>query len=244
MKAILYICHGSRVKVSQVEAVNFVEKCKTLRNEPIQEYCFLELAEPTISQAIERCIELGATSIQAIPVLLLTAAHAKHDIPLELDNALSKYPSIELKYGKPIGVHPQLINLLHERILQTMQQIDYNTKILMIGRGSSDLDVKRDLSIIAQRLEGKLNHPVDICFLTGCEPYFHDVIANINTSIVERVLIVPYFLFTGILLNGINRTVNEFSEKLNCRFYICDYLGHSPHVLQALNDRINELIVK
>lgn len=241
MEAVLYICHGSRLKSALSEATEFVERCKSIRHEPIQQYCFLELAQPTISQAIGRCVELGATQIRAIPVLLLTAAHAKVDIPLELEETMEKFPQVHLQLGKPIGVHTELIDLLKERIQQTHVPITSNSKVLVVGRGSSDLDVKRDLSRIAIKLQEKLQHPVETCFLTGCKPYFKELIEELDHSEVERIFIVPYFLFTGLLINGIRKTVEEYEQKNNCEYVLCDYLGKSSVVVNAFNERINEI---
>ena len=63
MQAVLYVAHGSRVKAGIQEAYRFVEKVKGKTGVKIQELCFLELAEPSISQGIKNCMLKGATSI-------------------------------------------------------------------------------------------------------------------------------------------------------------------------------------
>jgi len=242
MDAVLYICHGSRLKEACDEAVEFVEKCKKLRTEPIQIHCFLELAEPTITQAIKMCVERGATKIHAIPVLLLSAAHAKHDIPLELDEALKEYPFVEFKFGNPIGVQTSLVDLLAEHIKETGKQVTARSKIWIVGRGSTDVDVKRDLGTIAMALETKIHHPVETCFLTGCKPYFTDVMNKIDDE-VDQVFILPYFLFTGLLMKGIQKNIEKSGEKNTCEYILCDYLGSSDVIVSALNERINEMML-
>ncbi|MEM5594965.1 CbiX/SirB N-terminal domain-containing protein [Niallia circulans] len=78
MEAILYICHGSRVKEASEQAVSFIEKCMKINGfKGIQEYSFLELSDPSIEEGFQKCVEKGASTIYIIPVLLLTAAHAK-----------------------------------------------------------------------------------------------------------------------------------------------------------------------
>lgn len=242
MEAVLYICHGSRLQAARDEAIAFVERCKSLRSEPIQEYGYLELAVPTISQAISQCIAKGATKIRAIPVLLLTAAHAKIDIPEELGKVLEQFPSIKLEFGKPIGVHPYLLEVLVKRIEQTSKTITEKSKVLLVGRGSSDLDVKRDLTTIANLLGGKIKHPVEPCFLTGCSPLFSEMMENLKyNSEVNQVFIVPYFLFTGLLMKGIERTIKQCTEGNSAEFILCHYLGDCSEVAEALNERIDEI---
>ena len=41
MKAILYICHGSRLKAAKEEAVAFITSCMNHVEASIQEICFL-----------------------------------------------------------------------------------------------------------------------------------------------------------------------------------------------------------
>lgn len=40
MKAVLYICHGSRLQAAKEEAVTFVSSCMKRVSAPIQELCF------------------------------------------------------------------------------------------------------------------------------------------------------------------------------------------------------------
>ncbi|MGM2836781.1 CbiX/SirB N-terminal domain-containing protein, partial [Bacillus cereus group sp. Bce025] len=56
MKAILYICHGSRLKAAKEEAVAFITSCMNRVEASIQEICFLELASPTIDEGFRTCV--------------------------------------------------------------------------------------------------------------------------------------------------------------------------------------------
>lgn len=87
MQAILYVAHGSRVKAGVEQAKIFLKSVQQEIEIPIQEICFLELATPTIADGIASCINRGATAIAIVPILLLAAQHAKHDIPSEIDKA-------------------------------------------------------------------------------------------------------------------------------------------------------------
>ena len=145
MNAVMYVCHGSRVPAAREQAVAFIEKCMSQSITPIQEYCFLELAAPTIEDAFKSCINKGARTIVVVPVLLLTAAHAKKDIPNELARLGSIFPEVTIKYGDPISVHPKMIEALVERISEIGETTTENSMVLLVGRGSSDPDVKQGL---------------------------------------------------------------------------------------------------
>jgi sirohydrochlorin ferrochelatase len=242
MEAILYICHGSRVKEATAQAVDFIQTCMKNQSNIIQEYCFLELANPTIEDAYAACVKRGATKIIAIPVLLLTAAHAKHDIPEVLRKMNHNYPNVELKYGRPIGVSEKMVDILVERLQETNEKIQENSLVLLVGRGSSDPDVKRDLRNIADLLEDRLpNIRVEDCYLTAASPSFTDALEKAKHAQANQVFIIPYLLFTGLLMQSMQTKIEEINQEGGQNFVLCRYLGYHSKIEQALEERIQEL---
>ena len=69
--------------------------------------------------------------------MLLTANHAKKDIPEIVKPLQIKYPHIVFSYGKPFGIHQKLIAQIYERIEEQTTEITSDAEILLIGRGSS-----------------------------------------------------------------------------------------------------------
>ena len=135
---------------------------------PIQEICFLELASPSVDEGITKCVERGATKIAVVPILLLTANHANEDIPFEIEVGKIMYPDVEFTYGKAFGIHPKIVDSLYDRVIEQQVPIDEEAQVLLVGRGSSDQAVKRDLTEIAQLLAKKYPFKqVDVCFLYG-----------------------------------------------------------------------------
>jgi sirohydrochlorin ferrochelatase len=238
MQAVLYVCHGSRVKEACEQARFFVAQSMEKVAAPIQEVCFLELASPSIAEGFASCVDKGATSIAVVPVLLLTAAHAKVDIPQELQAVQRQYPHVSITYGQPFGVHEQIIPILLERI--GMKNIGEDAMVLLVGRGSSDPDVKRDMKRIAALLQAA--HPfqkVDICFLAAAEPNFEEGIQGALLHGHKQVFVVPYLLFTGILMKGMERTVRRFARE---ELILCSYLGYHPNLQTVLSERAEEAI--
>jgi sirohydrochlorin ferrochelatase len=242
MQALLLICHGSRLKEGSNEARMFVEQCIDNIDIPIIEICFLELAEPSIKKGFESCIKKGATNIAVVPVLLLSANHAKNDIPDELIALRNQYPAVEITYGRPFGVHESISELLWEKISNKVSDLKDTSHILLIGRGSSDPDVKRDLELIAQQLQERYRVPqIQACFLTGSKPKFEDALTKSHEA-CEQIVIVPYLLFTGLLLKGINKTINEYKRHNEKEVIICEALGYHPILRKVLQTRINETL--
>ena len=116
MQGVLYVSHGSRVAEAVEEATSLIERVQAKVNIPLQETCFLELADPDISEGFRKLVHQGATEISVIPVLLLSAGHYYKDIPVEIERLKTQFPNIKINYGKPLGVQKRLTEILKQRL--------------------------------------------------------------------------------------------------------------------------------
>ncbi|MDQ0214030.1 sirohydrochlorin ferrochelatase [Oikeobacillus pervagus] len=240
MKAVLYICHGSRVKEGCNQAIEFVRQTKTNVNIPIQEVCFLELAKPTIEEGVTRCVRQGATDMIAIPVFLLAAGHVKHDIPAELNRLRNKFPFVRIHYGQPFGVHEKIIDILLERMEEQLGEIQEDAAILLVGRGSSDPDTLRDFQKITQFFRYKTNFSdVNKCFLVAATPSFNQALTQALKRNSSQIIIVPYLLFSGLLMKRMKKTIQ--SLETSQEIILCNYLGYHPLLQQVLIERVQQV---
>ncbi|MGG1632678.1 sirohydrochlorin chelatase [Rossellomorea sp. NRS-1567] len=237
-RAVLYVCHGSRIRKAREEAIDFIKRCQNQVEVEIQEISFLELASPSIEEGFKACVEKGASHVSVVPLLLLTAVHAKKDIPDEIQNCQEAYPWITVTYGKPIGVHDKMAESVIKKI-RDAASIDSSTVAVLIGRGSSDPDVTKDLGALAELVQAKTKlADVRTCYLTAASPSFSDTLESVkNTD--GNVIFIPYLLFTGLLMKGIER---EISQTENAHIILGDYLGYDPLVEEAFLDRVNETL--
>lgn len=238
MQAILYIGHGTRLKEGVEEALHFIEETKKQVDISIQEIAFLELAEPNILQGIKNCVKRGATRIMIAPILLLTAQHAKEDIPAEVEKARDIYPNIHFTVGRPFGIHEKLIDTLYKRITEQHCEILPDVDVLLVGRGSSDEAVIQDMSEISNQLQRKFGfHSVRACFLYGSGPSFEDTMIRLKEQDVKQLFIVPYLLFSGLLSKGIQKKVKALELDAS-RIILCNSLGYDRNVQQVLIERV------
>ncbi|CAM9390750.1 unnamed protein product [Discosporangium mesarthrocarpum] len=73
----------------------------------------MELAEPTIEQAFERCVAAGAESVVCHPFFLSPGRHVTADIPALMEAAAKKHPGVGWVVSKPLGLQelmPQLMD--------------------------------------------------------------------------------------------------------------------------------------
>jgi sirohydrochlorin ferrochelatase len=82
---------------------------------PIVEVGFMECNEPTIPEAIDTCVERGATRVVAVPYFLHTGTHVADDLPTLLEEAQARHPGVEFRMGDYIGLSPRLTDLLAAR---------------------------------------------------------------------------------------------------------------------------------
>lgn len=240
MEAVLYVAHGTRVKQGIDEAIQFIAQVKKSVHTTIQEISFLELAQPDIVDGVRRCVQQGATHIAVVPILLLTANHAKLDIPEELAKAQQLFPRVTFTLGQPLGIHPKLLDSLEERLFA--QPVETDAHIFLIGRGSSDPTPKKDLSNIARRLSLRTQRHVDVCFLYGVGPTFEDTLQHIQQQhITAPIYIIPYLLFSGLLQQHIEKTIHTL-QFTTANITLCAPLGYDQNVQAVVAQRTLETL--
>ena len=57
---------------------------------------FLEIAKPSIPEAIETCAEEGAGQIVVLPLMFFPGKHVKEHIPTFIQDARKKYPDLDM----------------------------------------------------------------------------------------------------------------------------------------------------
>ncbi|WP_165820867.1 sirohydrochlorin chelatase [Pueribacillus theae] len=242
MKAVLYVAHGSRMKEAVQETSVFVKKMMKRVDVPIQTLCFIELAKPTIQEGIAQCIEEGATHIAVVPILLLKAGHAKRDIPQEIAKAKETFPHVSFSYGRPFGVHESMIDVLVERIKEQQTRILPESRVLLVGRGSSDPSVLADFYKIKERLSKKLNvASINVCYLAAAEPHLHEGLHQEIKSDAKQIFIVPYLLFTGLLMKSLEEKIKSI-ESRNQTFILCKHMGYHEKIAGLFLNRVQEAL--
>ncbi|MFC0270559.1 sirohydrochlorin chelatase [Metabacillus herbersteinensis] len=248
MKAVLFVGHGSRDKEGNEQVRGFIEKMKPQFDSTlIIETCFLEFVHPTVNEGIDLCIEKGATHVVVIPIMLLQAGHSKIHIPAAIDEAKIKYPLVQFTYGRPIGIHLDAIDILKMRLEETgelNENPDPHTAILLLGRGGSDPDANSDLYKITRLLWEKTNFKiVETAFMGVTSPSTSEGVERCKMLGATKVVILPYFLFTGILIKRLEEMIVEFqSQYPNIGFKLAEYFGFHPKLQTILIDRAQEAL--
>jgi sirohydrochlorin ferrochelatase len=210
MKAILYIGHGTRSKKGAEEAKSFLQRVMLRMTVPIQEISFLELTEPSIEAGFRRCVERGATEITVVPIFLLAAGHIKEDIPTALSSLQVWYPNVQVNVRNPFGVKDKILDSISELVRTAAGTVTARDSLLIVGRGSSDSSIHNSFKMIAEGLQERLKtDQVSVCYLAATEPRLQEGLEAISETTVGRVIVIPYLLFSGLLLNEVDQKVRK-----------------------------------
>ena len=81
----------------------------------------MELAEPSIATAFDKCVKMGATKIICHPYFLSRGRHVQEDIPALLLAASSNHENIEYVITEPLGMQDELTNAIDLCIKKALQ---------------------------------------------------------------------------------------------------------------------------
>jgi sirohydrochlorin cobaltochelatase len=247
MDAVLVVGHGSRDPEGNVEVRQFVAAMQSELGVPIVETCFLEFERPTVRDGLEACAAKGATRVMVIPLMLFSAGHSKIHIPVEIDSIRGKYPQVEFIYGRPIGIHNQVLEILTSRLAElglNPKEEQQDTVVLVVGRGSSDPDANSDLFKMSRLFWERLNvNTVETAFMGVTDPLVEKGIERCIKLGARKIVVMPYFLFTGILIKRMDTMLQEFQENYpEVEFRMTEYFGFHPLLAHVIKDRVKEAL--
>lgn len=115
-RAIVLIDHGSRRAEANAMLDAVAEALRRRVPERIVAVAHMELAPPSLADAVETCVAAGAREIVVHPYFLAPGAHATRDIPEQAAAVAARHPDVSLRVSEPLGVHEGLIDAILARV--------------------------------------------------------------------------------------------------------------------------------
>ena len=263
--ALLLMAHGSKDAAGQQElqALKTAVRAATSgRSVALGVLEYPGLRVPAISDAADRLVADGAQVIVAVPVLLLQAGHGKLDMPQQFAQIRVRHPDVRCLLAQPLMPHPLLRAVVQERLEQCITQHQWlsesasadevaggthsnhasDTAVLLVGRGSHDPAANSDLFKIARLLSEEYGYPlVEACFISQATPGVPEGIGRCVALGTRSVVVVPYFLHTGILVQRIHAQVRETQQQYpTVPLRVAEHLGNHPCLIRLLLLRARE----
>ena len=239
---LLIVGHGSRDPRGAGEFHELVSLVRDRVPVPV-EGGFIELSRPPISECVNRLKGSGAREISAVPLMLLAAGHAKDDVPATLVREKMTHPDLDFHYGRALGIRPELLELMDERISAVVPEEEKEgTAVIIVGRGSSDPDANSDLAKMARLFfEGRPYPLVETAFVSLAPPSVTEALERCRRLGAGRVAVFSYFLFTGVLEERIREQSKDFAEDnpgVEVRY--AGYFGPDARVAALVMERYRE----
>ncbi len=114
MRSLVLVAHGSRREASNQEVRHVAEQLQARAMDVFDRVtaAYLELAGPTIPEAIENCIRAGADEVVVIPYFLAAGRHMSDDIPAIIEAAREAHPDVSIRVTPYVGAAPGVVDLL------------------------------------------------------------------------------------------------------------------------------------
>jgi len=244
---ILLVGHGSRAESGNKEVQQFAEQWQQRNPGWNIEVCFIEFAEVLLAEGLEKAAS-GAKRVIAVPLILNAAAHVKLEIPEAIDQAREKFPDVEFIYAKHLGVTEEIRAVMHRRLSHVHHQLKHpdpkTTGVVLLGRGSSDMVANSEVAKLARQLfEGAEHDLVEIAFTGITYPRLETVVQRQVRLGMMQVIILPYYLFDGRLIQRIKEQVEGLEKQYpQIRFGLADYIGFESEIFQLMDQRVNDCL--
>ncbi|MBW0001176.1 MAG: precorrin-8X methylmutase [Verrucomicrobia bacterium] len=242
--------HGSRDPEGVLDFEGLVRLIK--RRVPGQQHVthgYLEFARPTIAEAVRANIAAGSRKLSIVPAVLLAATHAKNDLPSEVLALRREFPEVGIHYGAPLHLHPLVLRLFRERIIQAEAQSSSVVKraetcLVVVGRGTTDPDANSDVSKLARMLEEGLGLGASfVCYAGTARPSVAEGLRLAARLGLPRIVVAPFLLFTGVLLKRVHAAADELAQRSRGHEVLkCDPLGADSHLADAFLERAAESV--
>jgi sirohydrochlorin cobaltochelatase len=241
--------HGSR----DAEAVREFQALAGAVAERLPQYRvesgFLEFARPVIADGLDALHRGGVRRILAVPGMLFAAGHVKNDIPSVLNEYSGRHPDIDIRLGRDLAVDTKLTRAAGARIETALSGVDdrvsrTDTLLMVVGRGTSDPDANSNISKVTRLLwEGMGFGWAETAYSGVTFPLVEPALEHAARLGYRRIVVFPYFLFTGVLVKRIyDATARVAARHRDIEFVTAPYLGDHPLVLEAVCDRVDEIL--
>jgi len=209
---------------------------------------YLEFARPTIRDGLEELMARGGRRILAVPAMLFAASHVKNDLPWEINSFAAANPSVELRFGRELAIEPKLLAAAAQRIeageraaRRAVPRSD--TLLVVVGRGTTDPDVNSNIAKLARMLwEGMGFGWAEAAFSGVAEPRVEDGLRRAVRLGFPRIVVFPYFLFTGVLVKRIyDAAARVAADHPEVEFLCAPYLSDHALVLDCFVERAHEI---
>jgi len=250
VKTGLMICgHGSRDSDAVAQFNRLAGHLRLRLPEYDIESGFLEFAKPVLREGLDKLMERGAKRILCLPGMLFAAGHVKNDLPSEVNEFAADNPGIDVRYGRELAIDRRLLKAASERIEEAEAAAQTkvareDTLLMVVGRGTNDSDANSNVCKVARMLwEGMGFGWAEVSYSGVTTPLVDAGMEKAVKLGFKRIIVFPYFLFTGVLVRRIYDWADEAAAThTGVEILKAGYLNDHPLLLETFADRVGEML--
>ncbi len=114
---VLVVAHGSRAADANDAHRRLVAELGARTARPVRA-AFLELAEPSIPEAIDAAVADGAAEVAVLPYFLHPGRHLARDLPAIVADADARHPGSRVHLTESFGARPELLDVLAAQVAE------------------------------------------------------------------------------------------------------------------------------
>lgn len=246
LPAIMICGHGSRDKGAVEQFNQLAVRIKERLPDHRVESGFLEFATPVIGTGLDKLRDAGAKKIICLPGMLFAAGHVKNDLPSEINTYAAENEGLEMVFAADLGINAGLLDAAKQRIEEALNDdvAREDTLLLVVGRGTNDSDANSNVAKVTRMLWEGLNVGwAETAYSGVAYPLVDQALARVTKMGFKRVVVFPYFLFSGILVTRIYNWVDEAAAaNPDIEFLKALYLNDHPKVIDAFVQRMEDAL--
>ena len=241
--------HGSRSQAAVAEFARVADELRVKFPHWPVEYGYLEFATPVIRDGLDKLRHQGVTRVLAVPGMLFAAGHAKNDIPSVLNTYQAQHAEMTIQYGRELAIDPKMIRAAGDRVSEALTAAGgtvsrHDTLLVVVGRGASDPDANSNVAKVARMLwEGMGFGWAETAYSGVTFPLVEPALEHAVRLGYKRIVVFPYFLFTGILIDRIYAYTDAVAARHpEIEFIKAPYLNDHPLVIDTFAARVMEIL--
>ncbi|UMR30109.1 sirohydrochlorin chelatase [Massilia sp. MB5] len=243
---ILIVGHGSREDSGNQEIREFTAQWRARHPEWRIELCFIEFAPPELNASL---LSAARTSrrVLVVPLILNAAGHVKMEIPEAIEQARTACPQTEILLAPHLTACDPILAILKRRLRKAMGALDMpdptTTGVVVLGRGSSDRGANGEMAKMVRWLLEEGDHElVDLAFTGITWPRLEKVVQRHVLLGMRQIVVLPYYLYTGTLMQRIHRQVEHLRGQYpQIRFACSEHFGFEPEIFALMDQRVEDL---
>ena len=246
VEGLLLVGHGSHCMTSAAQMHEIGDRVAAAMPDRIVEVGFLEMTDPAAGLVLDDMVARGVRRVVVLPLMLLAAGHSKSDVPAIVLEGRQRHPDLELIFGSPLGVVPELIEIAADNLTRAAAA---GLPLVVVARGTSDPDANGDAAKAARLLAEWVTADGLHLGFTGVTwptvPETLDTAAAVLAARPEaprRLALFFWFICNGKLIERAREQIAEFTERTGIDVVDAGYFGPDAGLVPIITRRYHEAV--